>query len=184
MRDSGARQGQQEQVTVRGRRWRRRAAPEAVRQPGSPLWAEVAGFTLSLVLGGLGLLAAMAWRGALFAWLERLSVYPFAVPVIDKGFLIIAGLAVLLAMLASQHWFGDAVTERRLGRRVLGAAGMTVLAFGTAHLAFAAALGAAAWSAPRLAVAAGELAAGTLLLLVLAQRARKERGRGGERRAR
>ena len=97
---------------------------------------------------------------------------------IDKGFLIIAGLAVLLAMLASQHWFGDAVTERRLGRRVLGAAGMTVLAFGTAHVAFAAALGAAAWSAPRLAVAAGELAAGTLLLLVLAQRARKERGRG------
>jgi uncharacterized membrane protein len=141
----------------------------------------VAGFTLSLVLGGLGLLAAMAWRGALFAWLERLSVYPFAVPVIDKGFLIIAGLAVLLAMLASQHWFGDAVTERRLGRRVLGAAGMTVLAFGTAHVAFAAALGAAAWSTPRLALAVGELTVG-VLLLVLARRARKDGGRGGARR--
>ena len=145
----------------------------------APLWAEVAGLALSLVLGGLGLLAAMTWRGALFAWLERLAVYPFAVPVIDKAFLIIAGLAVLMAMLVSQHRFADAISERRLGRRVLGAAGVTLLAFGAAHLAFTAALGAAAWSVPRLALAVGELAAGTVLLLVPARRARHQRPESG-----
>ena len=149
-----------------------------------PLWAEPAGFALSLALGGLGLLAAMSWRGALFAWLERLAVYPFAVPVIDKAFMIIAALAVLLVMLASHNWFADAVVQRRLGRRVLSAAGVTVLAFGASHLAVAAALGVSAWSMPRLALVVGELAAGTLLLLVPAQRARKGRGHAEERRAR
>ena len=119
-----------------------------------PEWAEqVAGFALSLVVGGLGVLAAMAWRGALFAWLARLAVYPFAVPVIDKVFMVSGGLAVLLAMLASHHWFAAGIAERRLGRRVLRAAGVTALAFAGGHLAFAAALGAAAWSTPRLALA-------------------------------
>ncbi|MDD9984706.1 MAG: hypothetical protein OXQ31_00390 [Spirochaetaceae bacterium] len=145
----------------------------------APLWAEAAGLALSLVLGGLGLLAAMTWRGALFAWLERLAVYPFAVPVIDKAFMIVAGLAVLIAMLVAQHRFTDAITERRLVRRVLGAAGVTLLAFGAAHLAFAAALGPAAWSGPRLALALAELAAGIVLLLVLARRAGDQRPESG-----
>ena len=106
------------------------APPEAVRRRGwPPEWAEqVAGFALSLVVGGLGVLAAMAWRGALFAWLARLAVYPFAVPVIDKVFMVSGGLAVLLAMLASHHWFAAGIAERRLGRRVLRAAGVTALA--------------------------------------------------------
>ena len=145
----------------------------------APLWAEVAGLALSLVVGGLGLLAAMTWRGALLAWLGRLAVYPFAVPVIDKAFMIIAGLAVLMAMLVSQHRFTDAISERRLVRRVLGAAGVTLLAFGAAHLAFAVALGTAAWSVPRLALAVGELAAGTVLLLVPARRAGHQRPESG-----
>ena len=144
----------------------------------APLWAEAAGLGLSLVLGGFGLLAAMAWRGALFAWLERLAVYPFAVPVIDKAFMIVAGLGMLIAMLVAQHRFTDAISERRLVRRVLGAGGMTLLAFGAAHLAFAAAVGPAAWSVPRLALAVGELAAGTALLLVLARRAGDQRPEG------
>ena len=171
-------------VTRYGRaRPRRVAPPEAVRRRGwPPEWAEqVAGFALSLVVGGLGVLAAMAWRGALFAWLARLAVYPFAVPVIDKVFMVSGGLAVLLAMLASHHWFAAGIAERRLGRRVLRAAGVTALAFAGGHLAFAAALGAAAWSTPRLALAVGELTVG-VLLLVLARRARKDGGRGGARR--
>ena len=151
-------------------------APRGLR---APLWAEAAGLGLSLVLGGLGLLAAMTWRGALFAWLELLSVYPYAVPVIDKAFMIVAGLAVLMAMLVAQHRFADAISERRLVRRVLGAAGVTALAFGAAHLAFAAALGPAAWSVPRLGLAVGELAAGTVLLLVPARRARHQRPESG-----
>ncbi|MCY4372208.1 MAG: hypothetical protein OXC31_00465 [Spirochaetaceae bacterium] len=145
----------------------------------SPLWAEVAGLALSLVLGGCGLLAAMTWRGALFAWLERLAVYPYAVPVIDKAFMIIAGLAVLMAMLVSQHRFADAISERRLVRGGLGAAGVTLLAFGAAHVAFAVARGTAAWSVPRLALAVGELAAGTVLLLVPARRAGHQRPESG-----
>lgn len=145
----------------------------------APLWAEAAGLGLSLVLGGFGLLAAMAWRGALFAWLERLAVYPFAVPVIDKAFIIVAGLAMLIAMLVAQHRFADAISERRLVRRVLGAAGMTLLAFGAAHLAFAVAMGPPAWSVPRLALAVGELAAGTVLLLVPARRAGPQRPESG-----
>ena len=142
------------------------------------LWAEAAGLGLSLVLGGLGLLAAMTWRGALFAWLELLAVYPFAVPVIDKAFMITAGLAVLMVMLVAQHRFTDAISERRFVRRVLGAAGMTLLAFGAAHVAFVAAVGPAGWSVPRLALAVGELAAGTALLLVLARRAAHQRPEG------
>lgn len=145
----------------------------------APLWAEAVGLALSLVLGGFGLLAAMSWRGALFAWLERLSVYPFAVPVIDKAFMIIAGLAVLMVMLVAQHRFADAISERRLVRRVLGTAGVTLLAFGVAHVAFAVAQGAAAWSVPRLALAVGELAAGTVLLLVPARRAGHQRPGSG-----
>ena len=145
----------------------------------APLWAEAVGLALALVLGGLGLLAAMSWRGALFAWLERLEVYPFAVPVIDKAFMITAGLAVLIAMLVAQHRFADAISERRLVRRMLGAAGVTLLAFGAAHLAFAAALGPAAWSVPRLALAVGELAAGIALLLVPARRTAHQRPESG-----
>lgn len=145
----------------------------------APLWAEAAGLGLSLVLGGLGLLAAMTWRGALFAWLELLAVYPYAVPVIDKAFMIVAGLAVLMAMLVAQHRFADAISERRLVRRVLGAAGVALLAFGAAHLAFAAALGPAGWSVPRLGLAVGELAAGTALLLVPARRAGRQRPESG-----
>ena len=121
-------------------------------------------FLLSLVFGGLGLLALVEWREAMLVVLAKARVYSLTIPVIDKVFLIFSCLSLLLTILFLHDWFSDGLSQRLLRQRLTRALSVALFSLFGAHLTFTLAVDKALWAKGWTLLVAAELVTAIILL--------------------